>query len=351
VVSIESWSQQYPSWLYPGRQTLTEPETVPFPRTHYTLSWRRPDSWWRLGRRLVGRQGQPADVVVVVLATPLQVPAYLVVWLALRGAARRIVICHNVLPHEPRPFDRFLVRALFRRAEGLLVHSSSEWERARALLGNDDRTAIERAPLPPHLPGGPRSTRAPEDAARKRRLLFFGLVRPYKGLDLLLKAMVDVPSDVELVVAGEFWSGRDRYQEQIRSLGLTGRVELRPGYVPAAEIADLFASVDALVMPYRAATASQNVELAFAHGLPVVVSRAGTLADGVREGVDGLVVPENDVPALVAALRRLYEAGTLQRLRANIDARKDPSDEAWGRYTAAFEVLVEQTRELASGRR
>jgi glycosyltransferase involved in cell wall biosynthesis len=119
-------------------------------------------------------------------------------------------------------------------------------------------------------------------------------------------------------VAGEFWGGVDETRTLISSLGLADRVELRPGYVPADDVPGLFAGADALVLPYRTATASQNVFMAYEHGVPVIATRAGTLADHVREGIDGLLCEPDDLESLTEALRRFYAPGEPARLRAGV---------------------------------
>ncbi|MGH3387297.1 MAG: glycosyltransferase, partial [Actinomadura sp.] len=265
-VTLESWRAQYPSFLYPGQQTISAPEGTPFPQTLRKLSWRRPDGWLRTGRRRRSR-----DLVVLAVLSPVQVPAYLGILSGLRRRARVVALCHNVLPHERKPYDEPLMRALLRRVDGVLVHSGQQAELARTLTGRP----VSVAEMPAHLPTG----KLPHDhdgvdaaAGTRNRLLFFGMVRPYKGLDVLLRALAVGPADVGLTVAGEFWGGLDDTRQLIAELGLTDRVELRPGYVPAEEVPGLFAAADALVLPYRSATASQNVWMAYEEGVPVIAT-------------------------------------------------------------------------------
>jgi glycosyltransferase involved in cell wall biosynthesis len=414
-VRLHSWSAQYPARLYPGEQRVREPEMEPFPGTDYPLSWRRPDSWWGLGRRL----RRTADAVVLVVVTPVQAPAYLGILAGLgaglgtgTGSRRRpgrgsgeprppvLALCHNVLPHERRAVDAPLIRAVLQRVSVVLVHTPAEAELAASLTSRP----VSVAAMAPHLwtatrlraqahdrsvpaqgrgsaAGAPEAPAHPGDAGNasdtgnardtgntrdtgdapvvgtpavpqptnrqpaaegagpsgtaptlpvRRRLLFFGLVRPYKGLDVLLRALAAGPADVALTVAGEFWGGVEPTRALVAELGLAGRVEVRPGYVPAGEVPALFAAADALVLPYRSGTASQNVDLAHLHGLPVVASRVGTLAEAVIDGVDGLLVPPGDAGALAAALLRLYEPGVLEALRAKVVP--PDADDAWSCY-------------------
>ncbi len=175
------------------------------------------------------------------------------------------------------------------------------------------------------------------DQKVRRRLLFFGIVRPYKGLDVLLRALAEGPDDVALTVAGEFWGGLDETRELIRSLDLASRVELRPGYVPAADVPGLFAAADALVLPYRTATASQNVWMAYEHGLPVIATDVGGFAAQIRDGEDGLVCRPDDVASLASALRRFYEPGEPER-SAPASARSTTA--LWAAYLDALTGAV-----------
>jgi glycosyltransferase involved in cell wall biosynthesis len=171
--------------------------------------------------------------------------------------------------------------------------------------------------------------------------LFFGIVRPYKGLDVLLRAMARGPGQVTLTVAGEFWGkAEDETRALVAQLGLTDRVTVRPGYVAADEIPGLFGAADALVLPYRSATSSQNAWLAFEHGLPVVVTRAGALADPVRDGVDGVVCAPDDEDDLLRALIRVSAPGELARLRSAVQAA-DPGH-YWKEYLDALLSFVPQ---------
>jgi glycosyltransferase involved in cell wall biosynthesis len=337
-VIIESWRAQYPNRLYPGQQTVDVPEGAPYPRTLRRLAWYRPDGWLAQGRRL-----RPADLVVFALLTPLQVPAYLTIMAGLRRPARTAVICHNVLPHERRPGDVALTRALLRRAGTVITHSAAQAAQARDLAPG---ATVRTVTMPPHLPASvsqnqgaerpgpsapaPAAPPAPADAPAPTRLLFFGIVRPYKGLDVLLRALAQAPPHVTLTVAGEFWGDITETDNLIAGLGLAGRVALRPGYVPADQIPDLFGAADALVMPYLEATASQNALLAFAHGVPVITTTAGALADQVRDGVDGLTCAPGDEKDLLRALEEISDPQVVRRLRAGIPA-VDP-DRGWAEY-------------------
>lgn len=325
-VHLQTWSRQGPRRLLPAqRSPLTSPEAPAFPTTREPLSWRNPVHWWRRGRQI----GRRSDLVVLVHYTTVQAPALLSVGWAARRRSRVVVLCANAVPHEPRVGDRLLTTLLMRSADAIVTHTAAE---RAALLGLTDRP-VTVAALPPHLPVGDRCTHHGAVTPPLRRLLFFGKVRRYKGVDLLLRALAEV-DDVRLRIVGEFYTDVGELVDLVARLGLTDRVEIEPDYLPADRIPSLFASVDALVLPYRNATASQLVPLAFRHGVPVIVTRVGNLPEAVRDDVDGLICTPGDVAALVGAITTLYEPGRLAELRAGV--RIPDGERAWREYLDAL---------------
>jgi glycosyltransferase involved in cell wall biosynthesis len=137
-------------------------------------------------------------------------------------------------------------------------------------------------------------------------LLFFGLVRPYKGLDVLLEALARVQRPLHLIIAGEFWTDEVAYREQIEALGLATAVTILNKYVPDEEVAALMQTAAVVVLPYRSATQSAVVQVAFGHGKPVITTNVGGLAEAVVDGRTGLVVPPADPAALAAAIERFF---------------------------------------------
>ena len=315
AVRVRTWTHQGPAGLMPT-QALTAAEGVVYP-AEPVLSWRNPVGGWR-----VGRAAAASDLVVVVHYTTVQAP---VLWAVARAAgrgARVVAICANAVPHEARPGDRPLTALLMRAVDAAVVHTEAE-RRALAALTN---RPVAVAPLPPHLPDGPPRPRAP---GVRRRLLFFGKVRRYKGLDVLLRALAHLDG-VHLTVAGEVYPDATDVGRLIDRFGLRDRVDVRPGYLPAERIPDLFASVDALVLPYRSATASQHVALANRHRVPVVATRVGNFPDVIDDGVDGLLCAPGDIADLTRALRELYAPGRLDALRAAAPVSDD--EQVWKTY-------------------
>ncbi len=338
-VRLVSWSRLYPERLYPGEQAVPGggPDLPPFAGTVRPLRWDRPWSWWSTGRSL-----RAFDLVVVVVVVPVQVPALLTLVRSVRRGPRPprvVVIAHNVVPHETHPGGPWLMRRMLTAADAVVVHSPEQARLARE-LGVDSVTV---APLAAHLPGGvpdPSATRRAPDrpADAPLRVLTLGMVREYKGYDLLLKAARAVPG-VSVTIAGEQWGEAGaRVRELAADPALAGRVDVRPGYLPGADVPALLAGHDVLALPYRHATASQNVVLGHAHGLPVLATRVGTFADDVRDGVDGVLVEPGDVEALAAGLRRLTEPGVLAGLRSGLPALDLRTP--WAEYVRALTTIT-----------
>jgi glycosyltransferase involved in cell wall biosynthesis len=173
-------------------------------------------------------------------------------------------------------------------------------------------------------------------------------VRRYKGLDVLLRALADTKPDVYLTIAGEIWEDRDGLLRLISDLQLGDRVTLSDGYVAADDVPALFAAADALVLPYRSGTASQNALIALQFGIPVIATRAGAIADSVADGVNGLLCAPGDVSDLTRAIRTLYEPGTLELLQQGV--RIPDTGRAWADYVAAVE-RASASRTAVAGRK
>jgi glycosyltransferase involved in cell wall biosynthesis len=166
-------------------------------------------------------------------------------------------------------------------------------------------------------------------------MLFFGTIRRYKGLSLLLEAMSKVPS-VELGIAGEFWEDEKKYRKEIEELGLSERVTVRAGYVAEKDFGTIFSQHDVLVMPYLSGTGSIVRELAFRFGLPVIATRTGSIAEGVVNDINGLVIHPARVDELIRALEKASSKDTVATWQAGVLATARNQDQTWESYVNAL---------------
>ena len=318
-----TFTRQYPGLLFPGRSQLDPAAERPrFPveaRLDSVLPW----TWRRTARAL---ERFAPGAVVLKWWMPFFAPAFASAVGPLRRRGTRVVlVCDNLVPHEPRPFDAALTRWMLRNSDGYLVMSESvERDLARLKPGAPYR----RVPHPFYAQFDRRRfTRA---SARQRLGLppdaevavFFGYVRRYKGLDTLLEAWARVRRRraAVLVVAGEYYEDPAPYRRLAEAAGGEEAVRMRAGYLPDEEVEALFKAADVAVLPYRSATQSGVTHVAYAMGVPVITTRVGGLAETVIPGGTGLVVPPEDPESLAREIVRFFEERLGERMRAEVGA-------------------------------
>lgn len=331
-VLLISFRRQYPRWLFPGR-TDRDPsgQTIDVPNVRYLIDSLNPLSW--LNAFLAIRSYHP-QVVVLQWWHEFWAPVWLVIeWLLKRwGKARTIIICHNVLPHERRAWNRALATLVLRAAAQVIVQSTSEKARFLELVPTGH---VEVVPHPLYdMFDRPEITR--QEARRHlgirdnaQVLLFFGFVRAYKGVHFLIEALSVVREqlpDVCLLVVGEFWDDRQSYELQIKSLGLEAHVQLIDRYVPNEEVALYFKAADLVVLPYTAATQSGVLQLALGFGAPVISTRAGGIPEAVVEGDDVILVEPANSRALAEAILAFFRS-SMRRPTTNVS--RDESKRRW----------------------
>ena len=309
AVDAVTFRRQYPERLFPGTSQFEDgPPPADRPPAPRLLDPLDPRTWARTARRVAA---SGADVAVVMVWMPFFAPMVGVVARRLRKRGVRVLaVVHNALPHERRPGDRWLTRFALTGCDGLVVLSDAV---AADVAGLGVTAPVRQVPHPVYDGfGGPVATadaRAalslPPDAPV---FLFFGFIRRYKGLHVLLEAWAEVARqrpDALLVVAGEFYADEAEVRQQAAALG--DSVRLDAGYLPDDQVALYFSATDAVVQPYLSATQSGVAQIAFHFGRPVITTDVGGLAETVPDGVAGLVVPPGDPAALAGALVRFVE--------------------------------------------
>lgn len=345
-VAMVSFSRLYPGFLFPGVTQLDESgEALAPPVTpERLLDSMNPISWIRSGLRL--REVAP-DLLVVPWWHPFFGPSLgTAARVARQGERpRRIFLCHNVEPHEATILDQALAGYGLGAADGFLVHARAEAERLRK------RARGRPIRVHPHPSYEVFSEKAPSrDAARAtlhtggKILLFFGYVRPYKGLVDLLEALRIARPDAwdRLYVVGEFYEPRRRYEALLQDPALRDKVIVVDRYVANEEVATYFAAADAVVLPYRSATGSGIAQMAFGAGVPVIATRTGGLEDVVEDGVSGLLVEPAQPAVLGRAIERYFDEGLSGRLREGV-ARARPRF-TWSALVDALVALGEECR-------
>lgn len=331
---VISFKRQFPKFLYPGGNDV-DPTLPRFEGARFLLDIVNPLTWVRTAMLL--RREKPQAVIVVWWVWVWALP-YLTLLALLPKGTRVILQCHNVGDKEPAAWKRWLTNRVLRRGDVLVVHARTEAEEAAKRLAAHTPRIITTF-LPVHELGGAIPSRADarnQLGVRGNVALFFGHVRPFKGLDIALRAWRLLKSDVTLVVAGEaWWKGEAEYRELAK--GLTNvRFDFR--FIPDAEIATYFAAADVVLAPYRIEAQSGVALTAFHFARPVIATTVGGLPEIIEEGANGMLVPPEDPAALAAAIDAFFsrtDRDTMDQ-RAAASARKY----SWAEYGALMKRLV-----------
>lgn len=326
-VDVISWRRMYPPLLHRGQGQDPSGPGAPLPTISFMLDWHDPRTWRRAVERV---KGFGADAMILPWLHPVMSPPYrYFLRRAPRGTAR-VVICHNVLPHEPVPGVRHVTGSTLRHADLIVTHAPHQRDELAA-LGLESVPVLEA--FHPRFDASEFAEPPSESAVADERsrhgdpdllLLTFGAIRPYKGVDIALEALalVDPEVDVRLVVAGRAWgNGAAELQAMAHERGLGDRVEIRDRFIPNDEAALLFGAAHASLLPYRSASQSGVVQLSFAYGCPVIATRVGGLPAAVTDGVDGLLCEPNaaDVAAAIERMAREH-ASLAAGVRAGSEA-------------------------------
>jgi D-inositol-3-phosphate glycosyltransferase len=324
-VIIYNFSLQYPSFLFPGKTQYSDDPKPSVPEIRSTVNSMNPLSWIRTGNEIKSLR---PDLLIV----PFWIPFMGMCLGTIAGIVRKnrhtriISLVHNMIPHERRIGDVFLSRFFVRRMDGFVAMSQSVLDDI-GKFDNKKPVVISPHPLYDHF-----GEIGSKEEARKalglepsgRYILFFGLIREYKGLDILLRAMASDPLrdlGVRLIVAGEFYSDRSEYTHMIEVLQLEERVVMHAEFIPDSRVAHYFNAADLVVQPYKTATQSGVTQIAYHFHKPMVVTNVGGLAEIVPHGVAGYVVNPDHLE-VAGAIADFYAGSREEELKRNVEAEK-----------------------------
>ncbi len=307
-VSAYTFTRQYPGVLFPGKtQYVTDEDNAdPIPSIE-SLDTIDPISWRRTAKRIAAEK---PDLLLLNYFMPFFAPSTGYVAGALQKSGTKVIsIVHNIIPHEKRLGDSALIKYFVKRNDGFVTLSKSV---ADDLLAFDPQAKYILKPHPIYDHFGEKMN---AQAARKKlgldanasTILFFGFIREYKGLDVLIRAMRHLPENRHLVIAGEMYGDFEKYASLIAELGLESRVKTFIKYIPDDEAKLFFSAADVGVLPYKSATQSGIAQVAMHFDLPLIVTNVGGLSELVEDGKTGMVVEAPEEKQLADALRRYFD--------------------------------------------
>ena len=343
-VKLYTFTVQYPELLFPGKSQFVDtpaPEDLHIERVMNTVN---PINWVRLGLRL---KREKPDMIVMKYWTPFMAPCFGTVARIARMNGLTKVVCQvdNVEPHEHHIIDKPCNHYYLGAVDGFVYMS----EQVHGELREYSSAPQIFSPHPMFENFGARVDR--NKACKALSLspdvdytLFFGLIRDYKGLDMLLKAWAQWrPEGRKLLVAGEFYTAKEPYLELIKELGLQNEVVLHDWFVADDDVRYYFSVADGLVLPYRTATQSGVTQIAYNFSVPMLVTRVGGLPEIVPDGRVG-VVCEPTVESIAESLARFYAQGALQHYAENFpEERKRFS---WGAMCDKLEEVYNKSKEI-----
>jgi len=326
-VKFISFKRQYPQFLFPGSNDRDISENpIKVSDVDYLIDSMNPLTWWDAAGAV---KGYMPDKVVLPWWVAFWAPQF---WTILTSVKRRLAceivfICHNVVEHESNCLKRKATKAILSKGDRWITHSGEETEKLKALLGENVNVVTAFHPTYADLS----NKRYGKEEAKQilglsgHVLLFFGFVREYKGLRILLDAMPDVirDSDVTLLIAGEFWKDKQEYLDHADRLGITEHMRIVDNYVPNEKIGLYFAAADLVVQPYLSVSGSGISQIAYGFDRPVIATDVGNLSEVVEDGVNGRLVKQGDPQALAAAIVESLKPDVQQVFLQNAEKTKE----------------------------
>jgi glycosyltransferase involved in cell wall biosynthesis len=343
---IISFSLQYPSLLFPGRTQFTKDKAPEGLKIHSWINSINPFNWITIGKKIAALK---PDIVVVRYWLPFMGPALGTILRIIKknGHTCIISIADNVIPHEHRPGDRTFTRYFINSCDGFITLSEKVMGDLRYF---EKLKPMEVVQHPLYDTFGDIVSK--EEArnflqlkTEDKIILFFGFIRNYKGLDLLLKAMSHQTikdANIKLLIAGEFYEDEKKYRRIIEELEISNAVILKTQFIEDADVKYYLCAADCLIQPYRNATQSGVTPLAYHFETPVIVTNVGGLPSLVPHEKVGLIC-EPDSESIAAAITRFYQLGEeyfIQHLRA------EKEKYSWSNLTNAIKELALKIRKI-----
>jgi len=339
-VAFFSFARQYPKIIFPGKTDIDPSlSTIQESGVERIIDSMNPVTWLSVAWKII-KSGP--NILVIPWWVSFWAPQFWVISFLVKifSNTKIVFLCHNVVEHESNSVDKILTRIVLRNGDGFIVHSEED---KNNLLAMFPRAKVLKAFHPTYEVFDLGNSNA--NHVRKRlgidgnMVLFFGFIRPYKGLKYLILALPKVLSQVKVTVliVGEFWKDKDEYLHMIKGLGLENNIVIVDQYVPNEEVQDFFSAADLVVQPYVSATGSGIVQTAFAFNKPVVATEVGSLPEIIEDGKTGYLVPAEETKELARAIVTFFVERKSEEFSKNIEKVKYRF--SWDRMVDCIEQL------------
>lgn len=329
-----TFKKQYPDFLFPGTsQFVEENENVDKIPAKRIVSTFNPFSYFKAAREI--RNSNPEVFISNYWMS------FFGVFMGImankqRNSTSKIAIIHNLIPHEPRFFDKWLNSFFLKRFDGFVVMSDKVKHDLLKSKPGAKFIQLEH-PWYDHFGDILDSTESKQRLKileDKKTLLFFGLIRDYKGLDLLIDAFSELDDSYQLLIAGEVYGNPGKYESQISNSVSKERIFFFNKYIPDDEVKYFFSAADVCILPYRSATQSGITATSFHFEVPIIATNVGGLHETVKNEQNGLIVEKQDSESIKQAIHNYFDKGLKEKFRQSI--RKEKSENSWGQFAESL---------------
>ena len=339
-VILITFKRQYPNFLFPGKSQTESGESIVNIPSEVILDSINPFNWNSTAKRIISFK---PELVIFKHWLPFFAPCY--GWIAKKikknSKAKLLAVCHNVIPHEKRIGDKILSKYFLEKMDYFIPLSDQVKKDLFLFVKNP---LYKLLPLPVFSLFG---EKIDKDKAKKnlklsdkKNLLFFGFIRDYKGLDVLIEAfsIVRKTLDVKLIVAGEFYEPEEKYIKLIQKYKLEEAVILKKDFIPTTDVKYYFSASDAVVLPYKSATQSGIVQVAVNFCIPVIATNVGGIGEVIEDGETGYVVEKENPEKLAKAIIRFYNERKEKEFSSNMKSLKEKY--SWHNFVKGMFELI-----------
>jgi glycosyltransferase involved in cell wall biosynthesis len=312
-VDFISWKRQYPAFLYPVELKDTQSKNPIKTDADFILDYMNPVTWIQAVNKI---KRQNPKKLIITWVSPIQAPIYAIIASLIKRYTKIEVIylCHNVLPHEPSKADTPLAKLALSKGDSFIVHSEQDKNILEKLVPNK-KIILGFHPTYDVFNTGKHydvNKIKEELNLKKRVLLFFGYIRPYKGLKYLIEAMPDIIKknpDTSLLIAGDFWSkDKQSYFDLVNKLGIEKNVVFETKYVADEEVGKYFTISDIIIFPYTSATQSGTMQIATAFNKPIISTSVGGLKDFIKDDHNIITINSKDSKDIADKVLMFYKS-------------------------------------------
>lgn len=331
LIEAFTFSKQYPKLLFPGKTQLDSKASKRYPQI---ITSYNPLTYISARKQL---RKVNSDVFIANYWMPFFAPMYVYMSKSFGKNVFKVALIHNLTPHEPRFFDGYLNRLFIKQFDAFVVLSEKVKQDVLSYRSNANCLVL---PHPKYKQFGEVQEKAKARALfsiseNSKVLLFFGLIRDYKGLDVLLASMKHLDESFILLIAGEVYGDKNKYLKQIAQIS-EGRILFHDRFISDDEVSNYFSAADCCVLPYKAGTQSGIQAIAASFNLPVLVSTNGGLHEQINEGQNGFILDHLNEEAVANKIENVFSGGKLQIVEEFLLRQNEAQKDEWSEFADQF---------------